>query len=94
MVVVADLDEVETRLFRQNRLSHQLRRAEGLGGELVADLHLLPFLTCPRAASRTNRSSAQTYPGAGAALRLSPGRLRGVKRTPGGPPGNRMTPAR
>jgi hypothetical protein len=45
--VVAHLDEVEARLLGQHGLADELLRVEGLGGELVPDLHICPPLaTC------------------------------------------------
>jgi hypothetical protein len=37
--VVAHLDEVEARLLGADRLADEVLRSEGLGRELVADLH-------------------------------------------------------
>src|ERR1700722_7726961 len=67
VVMVAHLDEVEAGLLGQHRLADELLRSEGLGGELVSDLHVCP----------------PTVAGAVLVRRAFPSRLRQTRCDPG-----------
>jgi hypothetical protein len=64
VVVVAHLHEVEARLLGQHGLADQFLRAEGLRGQLGADLHALLLLFGPGPARATLAGAADGRGGA------------------------------